>query len=70
VPHSQRANTAAFLEEVISYIDTLKCRVKQLEEKLSDADPKREIEGSTKEKKRKTDGAPPGKETAVKKTAT
>ena len=31
VPHAERANTAAFLEEVITYISTLKQRVLELE---------------------------------------
>ena len=31
VPHAERANTAAFLEEVISFISTLKQRVVELE---------------------------------------
>ena len=31
MPHAERANTAAFLEEVITYISTLKQRVLELE---------------------------------------
>ncbi len=31
MPHSDRANTASFLEEVLKYIDTLKTRVADLE---------------------------------------
>ena len=31
MPHAERANTAAFLEEVITYINTLKQRVVELE---------------------------------------
>ena len=34
VPHSERSNTACFLEEVIKYIDNLKTRVVELEELL------------------------------------
>ena len=35
VPHSDRANTASFLEEVLKYIDSLKTRVAELENTLA-----------------------------------
>lgn len=39
VPHSDRANTASFLEEVLKYIDSLKTRVSELESCLLSLQP-------------------------------
>ena len=35
VPHSERANTAAFLEEVIKYVEAMQARVTELETALN-----------------------------------
>ncbi len=35
VPHSDRANTAAFLEDVVKYVEGLQARVRELEGRLN-----------------------------------
>ena len=64
MPHAERANTAAFLEEVINYIDSLKNRVKELEEKVGETS-NAKVKGEGKKRKAETTG----QESASKKSA-
>ena len=64
VPHAERANTAAFLEEVINYIGSLKDHVKELEEKVGETS-NTKVKPEGKKRKAETNG----EESAKKKSA-
>ena len=55
VPHADRANTAAFLEEVINYIQSLQQRVLELDPKTSGAHAAEQVEGAAPKAKAKAD---------------
>ena len=47
VPHAERANTAAFLEEVINYIQKLQNRIQELESGLPASDKTMQLPAAT-----------------------